>query len=411
VVLNTLGAEDYGIYNVVGGIVAMLSFLNSAMSSASMRFIVYELGVGNTNKLQDTFCVICTICFLFGGVCLIILECVGFWFLNYKMNIDLSRLNAANWVLQFSIISFFITIISVPYNAIIIAYEKMNVFAYISILEAFLKLGIVFILSFANIDKLKLYAVLVCLVAIFLRFVYSLYCKKQFTECKTYRFLFDKQLFKSIFEYTGWSLYGNLAHVSYLQGLNILLNLFFGVKVNAARAIAMQVQSSVTQFINNFQVAANPQIIKYYAQKDYANSFKLVFWSSKISFFMLFLLSIPLIKYNELILNLWLKTVPDYVVIFCQLALVVSLISVITLPFSTVVQATGKLKMNSLIVGTCNLLILPVSYIFLRFGFPPETVFYINIFCNRSRGYWENIDEFTSHLTTRADRYRQEYRR
>lgn len=380
VVLNTLGVEDFGIYNVVGGVVMMFSFLSTTMAFASTRFITYELATGNKELLKRIFSISCTFHFIIAIASMLLLEIIGVWFLNHKMNIASERIEAANWVFQFAIISFFISIISLPYNAAIIAHEKMTAFAYISILEVSLKLFIVFTLNWIIFDKLKLYAILTCLVAILLRFVYGWYCQKQFEECRKYKFLFDKSLFMSMFNYVGWSLYTNLSHVSYLQGINILLNLFFGVVINTARGIAVQVQTVVLQFVTNFQMAANPQIIKYYAQKQYEIMFNLVFRISKFSFFILFLLCIPLEFYMDLVLQLWLKNVPEYVVLFCRLTLILPLINVVTLPFATIVLATGKLKKNSIILGTCNLLILPTSFIFLRFGYPPEIVFYVNIF-------------------------------
>ncbi|MDR1758975.1 MAG: hypothetical protein LBR60_00430 [Fibrobacter sp.] len=380
VVLNTLGVEDFGIYNVVGGVVMMLSFLNSSMASASTRFITFELGTGNQELLKKVFSVSCTLHFLIAIICVLLLEIIGVWFLNYKMNITPDRMGAANWVFQFAIFSFFVTIISVPYNAAIIAHEKMSAFAYISILEVSLKLFIVFLLNWIDFDKLKLYAVLMCLVSVLLRLIYSRYCKKHFEECRKHQFLFDGDLFKKMFGYVGWSLYIQLSYTSYLQGIGILLNLFFGVVANAARGIAVQIQHAVLQFITNFQMAANPQIIKYYSQKRNEEMFNLVFRSCKFSFFLLLMLCIPLQFYMDVVLRLWLKNVPDYAVLFSRLALVISLINIITLPLQTIVQATGKLKINSLLIGTCNLMILPFSYLFLRMGNPPQTVYYVCIF-------------------------------
>jgi O-antigen/teichoic acid export membrane protein len=380
VILDTLGIEDFGLYNVVGGLVMMLSFFNAAMSSASARFITYELGVGNQDSLKRIFSVSSTLHFLIAIICVILLEIIGVWFLNHKMNIIPNRMEAANWVFQFATLTFFITVVSVPYNAEIIAHEKMNAFAYISILEVLLKLFIIFVLNWIAFDKLKLYAVLIFLVSLFLRMIYTWYCRKHFDECRKFRIVFDKNLFKKIFGYVGWSLFSNLSHVSYLQGLNIILNLFFGVTVNAARGISVQVQSALMQFVSSFQMAANPQIIKYYARNKHEDMFKLVFRSSKFSYFMLLLLSMPLFFFMDVVLQLWLKNVPEYTVSFCQLTLIITLINIITLPCHTIVQATGKLKRSSLLQGIINLLILPISYVLLRLDYLPETVLYVNIF-------------------------------
>jgi O-antigen/teichoic acid export membrane protein len=256
----------------------------------------------------------------------------------------------------------------------------MSAFAFMSIFDVTARLVIVFMLTWVSVDKLKLFAILNLVVGIISLMIYVFYCRRNFVECRNNKFLFDKPQIKSMFGYVGWSLFANMAHISYLQGLNIVLNLFFGVTVNAARGIAVQVQTAVVGFVSNFQMATNPQIIKCYAQKQYDNMFNLVFRSSKFSFYLLFMLCVPLIMYADVVLEIWLKNVPDYAVIFCQLTLVVSLINVISLPFTTVVSAVGKLKINSIVIGSCNLMILPVSYILLRLSYPPQTVFYINIF-------------------------------
>lgn len=378
VVLNTLGIEDFGIYNVVGGIVAMFGFLNAAMASATQRFLSFELGRKDYKRLREVFSMSLNIHFIIAGIILILAETAGLWFLNEKMLIPPGRIEAANWVYQFSILAFMVTIISVPYNASIIAHEKMNVFAYISILEVSLKLLIVFMLQWFAFDKLKLYAVLTFSVALIIRIIYGIYCKKKLNSC-SYIFVKDKTLFQTLFSYAGWNLWGNLASVSMGQGINILLNIFFGPAINAARGIAYQVSSAVNQFVTNFQLAANPQIIKSYASGDNDYMHRLIFYSSKFSFFLLLTLALPILFETQYILALWLKIVPDYTVLFTRLVICIVLVDCISGPLMTAAQASGKIKVYQSVVGGLLLLILPISYLFLKLGFPPEITMLVNL--------------------------------
>lgn len=378
VVLNTLGIEDFGIYNVVGGIVTMFGFLNASMSSATQRFLSFELGRRDFKKLREVFCMSLNIHFLIAGIVLILAETIGLWFLNNQMVIPLERVIAANWVYQFSIAAFIVTIISVPYNASIIAYERMNVFAYISILEVSLKLLVVFILQWSNVDKLKLYAVLLFLVSLLIRIIYGIYCKRKIASC-SYTFVKDKELFKTLFSYAGWNLWGNLASVTMGQGINILLNLFFGPVINAARGIAYQVSNAVNQFSTSFQMAVNPQIIKSYASDNRIYMHQLIFSSAKYSFFLLFALALPILLETEFILTLWLKIVPEKTVLFTRLVIAIVLIDCMSGPLMTAAQASGKIKVYQSVVGGLLLLILPISYIFLKLGFPPETTMLVNL--------------------------------
>lgn len=378
VVLNTLGIEDFGIYNVVGGIVAMFGFLNAAMASATQRFLSFELGRKDYKRLREVFSMSLNIHFIIAGIILILAETAGLWFLNEKMLIPPGRIEAANWVYQFSILAFMVTIISVPYNASIIAHEKMNVFAYISILEVSLKLLIVFMLQWFAFDKLKLYAVLTFSAALIIRTIYGIYCKKKLNSC-SYIFVKDKTLFQTLFSYAGWNLWGNLASVTMGQGINILLNIFFGPAINAARGIAYQVSSAVNQFVSNFQLAANPQIIKSYASGDNGYMHRLIFYSSKFSFFLLLTLALPILFETQYILALWLKIVPDHTVLFTRLVICIVLVDCISGPLMTAAQASGKIKVYQSVVGGLLLLILPISYLFLNLGFPPETTMLVNL--------------------------------
>ena len=378
VVLNTLGVEDFGIYNVVGGVVMMFSFLNSSMASATQRFLSFELGKNDLIQLKKVFSMSVNIHVIIALAIFILAETIGLWFLNTKLVIPAERLYAANWVYQFSILSFMVTILSVPYNAIIIANERMKVYAYVSIIEVILKLIILYILVWFGFDKLKLYAILVFFVSAIIWLIYKTYCNSNFSESK-YQYYWDKPLFSTLMNYAGWNLFGNLAVVTMVQGINIMLNLFFGPIVNAARGIAYQVNGAVNSFVINFQMAMNPQIVKSYASGDLKYMHKIIFQGAKYSFFLLFILSLPILLETELILKIWLKNVPEHTIIFTRLAIINVLIDSISGPLMTAAQATGNIKKYQAIVGGLLLLILPISYLFLIMGYPPEITLYISI--------------------------------
>lgn len=377
VVLNTLGVEDYGIYNVVGGVVAMFGFINGSMSSATQRYITFALGKGDKTRLQTVFSTTLQIHTLIAGIIVLLGETIGLWFLYNKMQIPADRMDAAFWVLQCSIVATVVMIISVPYNADIIAHEKMSAFAYISILEVVLKLVIVYMLVVFSFDKLILYAFLLLAIQLMIRFCYSIYCNRHFEETK-YRHVWDKALFKEMTGFAGWSLFGNLASVLFSQGLNMLLNVFFGPVVNAARAVAVQVQSAIQQFVGNFQMALNPQITKTYAKGELGDMHRLMFRSARFSFFLLFFLSLPVLFETNFILTIWLKTVPEHTVVFLRIMICTSLIYTLSNPLIIANQATGKVKKYQAICGSILLLILPVSYISLRLGCPAYSVFIVH---------------------------------
>lgn len=377
VILNTLGVEDYGIYNVVGGVVAMFGFINSSMSSATQRYITFALGKGDKTRLQTVFSTTLQIHTLIAGIIVLLGETIGLWFLYNKMQIPADRMDAAFWVLQCSIVATVVMIISVPYNADIIAHEKMSAFAYISILEVVLKLVIVYMLVVFSFDKLILYAFLLLAIQLLIRFCYSIYCNRHFEETK-YRHVWDKALFKEMTGFAGWSLFGNLASVLFSQGLNMLLNVFFGPIVNAARAVAVQVQSAIQQFVGNFQMALNPQITKTYAKGELGDMHRLMFRSARFSFFLLFFLSLPVLFETNFILTIWLKTVPENTVVFLRIMICTSLIYTLSNPLIIANQATGKVKKYQAICGSILLLILPVSYICLRLGCPAYSVFIVH---------------------------------
>ena len=379
VILKTLGVEDYGIYNVVGGFVSMFGFLNTAMSATTQRYITYSLGTENTAQLNKVFsnCVMTHI--LIALIVLLFAESIGLWFLFNKMIIPESRMTAAFVVFQCSVVSTVVLILSVPYNADIIAHEKMSAFAYISIVEVTLKLLIVFLLKFSGIDKLIFYGILLLIVQCSIRLIYGSYCKRHFEETK-FRIIWDFSLFKEMLSFAGWNLWGGVSNIMYTHGVNLLLNLFFGPTVNAARGIAIQVQNAISQFANSFQMAINPQITKSYAQRDYAYMHKLVFRSSKFTFILLFILSLPIFTETEAILKLWLGVVPNWTVEFLRLMLCIVIIDSVANPFMVSVAATGNVKLYQSIIGGTMLLIVPTSYIFLKLGCAPNIVFITHLF-------------------------------
>lgn len=377
VVLNTLGVEDFGIYNVVGGIVAMLGFLNGSMTTTTQRFITFELGCGNSKNLKLLFNTCQLILGMMSILIIIVAETVGLWFLWNKMQIPLDRMDAAFWVYQCSILASVISVMSVPYNATIIAHERMGAFAYISILEVILKLVIVYLLVAFSVDKLILYAFLTVAVQLLIRVIYSFYCNRHFEETKL-MFVFSKFLLNKMLWFTGWNLFGNLAYVTFSSGLNILLNVFFGPVVNAARGISVLVQGTVMQFSSNFQMAINPQITKLYASEDYQSMYRLIERSSKFTFFLLLLICLPVVLETEIILTVWLKTVPDYTVTFVRLMLCTSMIDTLSNPLMVAATATGNVKVYQSVVGGILLAILPISYIVLKLGGSPSSVFIVH---------------------------------
>jgi len=379
VVLNTLGVEDYGIYNVVGGVIAMFGFINGAMSSATQRFITFSLGKGDSEELSRVFSTAIQIHAMISLLIIILGETVGLWFLSNKLVIPESRMTAAMWVYQCSILVTVVNIMSVPYNADIVAHEKMSAFAYISVLETVLKLAIVFLLLAILLDKLIVYAILLLFVQIFIRMIYSLYCRRHFEESH-YNHIVDKRLLKEMSGFAGWSFFGNFAAVLFGQGLNMMLNIFFGPVVNAARGIAVQVQSTVQQFVTNFQMALNPQITKTYANGDIENMHLLMFRSARFSFFVLFFLALPIILETDWILQIWLKTVPDNTVVFVRIMLCISLLLTVSNPCVIANQATGNIKKYQIVVGSLLLSILPISYVVLKLGAPAYSVFIVH-FC------------------------------
>lgn len=379
VILNTLGVSDFGIYNVVGGFVGMFSMISGSLSSAIGRFITFELGKGNTEKLRIIFSTSVNIQIIFIIIGIIIAEVFGLWFLNEKMVIPTDRLYAANWVFQFSIICLAIDMLSIPYNACIIAHEKMSAFAYISIYEVITKLLIAWLIILSPIDKLIFYSLLMCLVSLTIRMIYGYYCNKYFTECK-YQFTLNKKTLTEMFSFAGWNFIGQSSAILREQGGNLIINLFCGPTVNAARGIASQVNGAVSRFYSNFMMAVGPQITKSYAAKDYEYMTKLAHQGARLSFFLLFFLSLPIIINIHYILHLWLHIVPDHTANFVILVMIFTMCESLSNPLITIMLATGKIRNYQIVVGGLQMLNLPISYILLKLGCIPETVLLIAIF-------------------------------
>ncbi len=379
IVLQALGVEDFGIYNVVGGVVAMMTILNGSMSVSTQRYLTFELGRGEMKRLTQVFSSCFLIYVILSLIILIIGETVGLWFLNTKMVIPVERLSATNWVYQFSLFSCIVTMMTAPYNAIIIAREKMNVYAYISIIEVILKLGIVFLLFRLPYDRLVIYGVLILLLTIAINSAYVIYCISCYAESR-YKFYWDKPLFKELVSYSGWNIFGSLSGLVKSQGLNILLNMFFNPVVNASRGIAYQINTAITHFFTNFYMAVRPQITKYYAQNDLENMYKLVFRSSRFSFYLIYIISLPILVEAPFIIQLWLGQLPDYVVIFTRLIVVISAIDSMASPIMTTCHATGRIKLYQSVVGTIIILNVPISYVLLKYAEgTPVTVFVVSL--------------------------------
>ena len=378
VILNVLGVEDYGIYNVVGGVVAMLGFLQGTMATASARFMNVSLSKNDYLEVQKTFSNIFFINVFLAVIVFILAETFGLWFLNVKMTIPIHRDDASFWVYQFSVVTVILNIITVPFNATIIAHEKMSAFAYISIFDAVAKLIVVYLIVITHFDRLIFYSFLIMLVQIIDIMIYIIYCIKVFPESKI-QFILDKVIFKKIFSFITWSSYGSFATAGFTQGLNIILNLFFGPTVNAARGIAVQVQHAMLGFTNNFQTAINPQLMKSTAQQNFSEAQKLFVASSKYSFFLLCALGLPIIIETPFVLSIWLENVPDYTVSFCRIILVISIWGSLANPLRIVNQAEGNIKKFQLYECTLLLLIMPISYMALKMWQIPILVFVVHL--------------------------------
>lgn len=381
VVLEVLGVEDYGIYGVVGGVVAMFSFLNASMAGATSRFLTFEMGRGDEQRLRDTFSSALIIHIGIALVVFVLAETVGLWFLNNKLVIPDGRMHAAHWVYQCSVISAMLAITQVPYNALIIAHERMEVYAYIEILNVVLKLLIVYLLTVGNFDKLKLYAVLVLAVSVIVMTIYRIYCMRNFSESH-FRFVWKKEIFKPMLSFTGWDFYGNICTTTRLQGTNFLINNFFGVATNAASGIATTVNGVVEGFTGSIITAFRPRIIKNFSQENWKEMQSLINNAIKFSSLLLIMVAIPVLFETSYLIDLWLGQVPEYVVLFIRLILAMNSIAVINAIIKIGIHATGNIKRLSIYTGTIYLLSLPVSYVLLKFGFNAGIVYIVNFMSN-----------------------------
>ncbi len=378
VILKNLGIEDFGIYNVVGGIVAMMGILNTSMSVSTTRFITFDLGRRDSKSLKNTF----NICFwIFVGLSFILLvfgAFLGFFFLNNYMTIPENRITAANWVLLFSLFASVNSIMTNPYNACIIAHERMNIFAYVSAFEVIMKLSVAFVISMIDYDRLIVYSILIFVSQVSVTIIYIGYCKRHFDECCITK-IQDYDGFKQILFFSGWNLFGSIASLFKTQGLNIVINMFFSPVINASRGIAVQINNAVNQFFSNFYTAFRPQITKSYAQGDIRGMLELVYKSSIYSYYLMLLISTPLFLEMPRLLSIWLGIVPSYSIDFSRLILLITIVDSVSQPLMTSAQATGKIKYYQMATGMTLMLNVPLSYMFLNYGCDVTIVFKISL--------------------------------
>lgn len=371
VILQALGVEDYGVYNAIAGFIAMFSMVSSAIAGAISRFITFVLGQGDKDKLKKVFSTAIIIQLTLAAIVVVLVEAVGVWFLNTHMTIPDGREVAANWVLQFALVTFVLNLWSTPYNAALIAHEKMAAFAYIGIFEGVANLIIAFMVMCSPFDRLIVYGALICLIALITRMIYNGYCKKHFDEC-IFNWTFDYKLFREMFSFAGWNFIGSISGLLRDQGINILFNVFCGPIINAARGLAIQVQTAVFKFSSNFYVAVQPQITKSYASDNVDESHDLVLRSSRFAFLLLTALIVPLITETDFILQLWLKEVPAHTTAFVQIILLCTLIDSLSTPLIYLMLATGNIKRYQIVVGLFNFINFPVAWIILYCGGSPE---------------------------------------
>lgn len=378
VILNILGVEDYGVYNVVGGLVTMFSIISSSLSSSVSRYLTFEIGRGNSSRLSEIFSSSVIVLAVLAVVIVLLLEVAGLWFLENKLVIPEGRMGAAQFVMQCSIATFALNLLNTPFIASIIAYERFGIYAYLTLVDAVMKLVVVFALHISPFDKLKTYALLLLGVTVLVQCIYMAYCHKSFPECRLKR-KYNPSLLREMGGFAGWSFFGNASWIINSQGIDILVNLFFGVTLNAARGIANQVNSIVQSFVNNFMTALNPQITKSYAQGDFHYMQRLVFAGAKYSFFLMLICSIPLCLETEQILVLWLKLVPNYAVPFVRLTLISTMIILLSNTLTTAQSSTGRLKKYSIVTSLYTFAEFPLTYICFRIGWSPISCYVTHI--------------------------------
>lgn len=378
IILNNLGIDDYGIYSVVGGFVSMFGIISHTLTSTTQRFLNFELGKEDGARSREIFGASMTIHILLSIILLLLFETIGVWFLNNKMNISSDRIIAANWAFQCSIITFILNVVSQPYNAAIIAHEKMNAFAYISLLDAILKLAIVFLIKISTFDRLIFYCVLLLCEAFLIRSIYSSYSRKHFNETH-YSFTKDISIYKEITGFASLNFLGVLASTLSGQGVNMLINIFYGVTLNAARGISVQVSHAILKFVDDFMTALKPQITKTCAAGEYKEMELLCHRGSKYSYYLILLFAIPIFIKTPYVLNVWLKNFPENTIIFVRLTLLLTLFTVLSKTTITAILASGKIKRFTYMIGTINLCTLPICYIILKMGYPVYSVYIVNI--------------------------------
>lgn len=378
VILQTLGVSDYGIYGVVAGVVTMFSFFNSTLAGATSRFLSYELGQGNLQRLKDTFSSALVLHVGITFLIIVLCETIGVWFLENKLVIPLDRMDAARWVLQFSILTMAFQILQVPFNAALITREKMDVFAYIEIGNSLLKLVIVYLLLIGSFDKLVLYAILTCVVAIIIAGIYAIYGIRKFEEC-SFSLKWNKEIIKPMLTYSGWEFYGNMSLVAITQGVNMLLNMWFGTVMNAAYDITTRVKSIIMNLSTNVTTAVRPQIYKTYSVQEVDRMFSLMLNGARITFILMLFFCVPIMIEAHYILKIWLGIVPEYSVPLLQLSLLWNLVVSMSLTMNDVVHATGDVKFQSIIPGTMYLSIVPITYVAFKLGAPYWVPFVLNV--------------------------------
>lgn len=376
VVLNTLGINDFGIYNIVGGVVVLFTFINSAMSTGTQRHLSYELGKPDQGNITEIFNACLHIHIWLSIIVFILAETIGLWFINTQMNFPTDRMEAVNWVYQFSILGCLANIIRVPYQASIIAYERMSFYAYMGILEAALKLIIVYLLLIFSVDKLMLYSVLTFFVILLITLWFSLFCHRMFTRIRIEK-VRDKRLYKKLISFSGWAMFGSVANLGLQQGLNVIINIFYGVGLNAAVGVANQVNSAVMSFVGGFQQALNPQLVKSQAGGDKERQMQLICESSKLSFLIMFVVAFPLLMNLSYVLTLWLGHYPPHADSICSLIIIGALIECLSGPLWVTIFATGNIRTYQIVISIILLMNIPISYVGGYLGMSPENMFLI----------------------------------
>lgn len=406
VLLHVLGVNDYGIYNTIAGVVVLFAFLNTAMVSTTQRFLNFYLGKGDEQQAAASFSMSLTVHICIGLLVCLMGEIIGLWFLYYKMSLPPDRFMAAFWTLHLAVASTFVNIVKSPYNACIIAFEKMDFYAYVSIVEAVLKLAIVYILSFSATDHLILYGILLLVVTLIVAYVYKLYCNHHYSISK-FKFVKDRLLFSNLFQFSAFSLLGNAANMGAQQGVNLMVNSFTNVAVNAAIGVSNQLSHGIYSFITNFQVAFNPILVKMYAREDFHDLKQMICQVSRYSFYLMMMISLPFLIYTDEFLHLWLKEVPEYSVPFCRLITLTLLIDTIAEPLWKTVQASGNIKRYQVFTSIIILSNLPIAYMILSVGLSPVYIFVAKFlinavaYCYRAF-YVKSLINFSSALYIRS---------